>query len=230
MSKTVAILQSGYAPWKGYFDLISRSDYFVFHDDLQYTKNDWRNRNLIKWGNETKWLTIPCGREEKRLICDVVLQDPSWQRKHWSLLYQAYRKSPYFNLYRPFLEDFYLSKKWGNLSELCQYMIKWIAREVLNLETIFLDSRNYQLKTRKAERVLELLKKLEATDYVSGPAARDYLSEDIFDENNIRLHWMRYQYPEYPQFGDTFIHKVSILDLIFHVGPRAIKFIRQDHN
>ena len=49
--KTVAILQSNYIPWKGYFNIIKESDLFIFHDDLQYTKQDWRNRNKIKTTN-----------------------------------------------------------------------------------------------------------------------------------------------------------------------------------
>jgi hypothetical protein len=67
--KKIAILQSNYIPWKGYFDVIKKSDLFIFHDDLQYTKGDWRNRNKIKTSNGLEWLTIPCGTNEKRLIC-----------------------------------------------------------------------------------------------------------------------------------------------------------------
>ena len=84
MEKKVAISQSNYIPWKGYFDLINMADEFIFHDDLQYTKNDWRNRNKIKTKNGLQWLTIPCGSSEDRLICEVNLLDSKWQKAHWN--------------------------------------------------------------------------------------------------------------------------------------------------
>ena len=59
MTKKVAILQSNYIPWKGYFDIINMVDEFILFDDMQYTKRDWRNRNIIKTAAGLKWLTIP---------------------------------------------------------------------------------------------------------------------------------------------------------------------------
>src|SRR5690606_10151511 len=54
-----AIVQSNYLPWKGYFDIINMVDLFIFYDDVQYTKRDWRNRNRIKTRDGIKWLTVP---------------------------------------------------------------------------------------------------------------------------------------------------------------------------
>src|SRR4029079_15115360 len=85
VSKRIAILQSSYIPWKGYFDLIASVDEFVLYDDAQYTKRDWRNRNLIKSPQGLLWLTIPVvvkGRCEQR-ICDTVVSEPDWPDKHW---------------------------------------------------------------------------------------------------------------------------------------------------
>ena len=59
MSKKVAIVQSNYIPWKGYFDLINSVDEFILYDDMQYTRRDWRNRNKIKTKDGSKWITIP---------------------------------------------------------------------------------------------------------------------------------------------------------------------------
>ncbi|HEU5201697.1 MAG TPA: WbqC family protein, partial [Nitrospira sp.] len=90
----VAICQSNYLPWKGYFDLIHDVDVFVFYDDVQYTKNDWRNRNKIKTPQGVQWLTIPVGSHCHCRICDVSLQDSYWQKQHWKTLVQRYRKAP----------------------------------------------------------------------------------------------------------------------------------------
>jgi hypothetical protein len=224
--KTVAILQSNYIPWKGYFSIIKASDLFIFHDDLQYTKQDWRNRNTIKTSSGLKWLTIPCGSNEHRQICDVTIPDNSWQKNHWNCIYDAYHKAPYFKRYSSFFEKIYLDIRWHDLSAFNQYIIQYIAREYLNITTQFDDSRVYNLKETKEKRVLELLKATKATDYVSGPAAKSYIHEDFFSKQGITVHWMNYnQYKIYNQFHTPFEHKVSVIDLLFHVGPKAKNYL-----
>ena len=200
MSKKVAILQSNYISWKGYFDIIDSVDEFIFYDDLQYTKNDWRNRNKIKTGYGLKWLTIPCGTNTKRLICEVKLENNSWQREHWGIIEQYYKKCSHFKDYYSFFEELYLSVNYSNLSDMNQYMIKKIATEILDIKTNFDDSRKYNLTKTKGERVLELLDKVNATHYLSGPAAKDYIKEECFRDVCIELEWMDYsKYREYPQ-------------------------------
>lgn len=223
-----AILQSNYIPWKGYFDIIRAVDIFIFHDDLQYTKGDWRNRNKIKTNSGLKWLTIPCGNSEKRLICEVELSDFSWQRQHWNLLEQSYKKAKYFSLFKPFFEEIYLGYEWTNLSDLNQHIIKKISKEIFEVNTIFDDSRKYNLEKKKGERVIELLQKAGINHYLSGPAAKDYISEEDFARNNITVEWMDYQgYPEYEQLHPPFDHYVSILDLIFNEGENAINYMKK---
>jgi hypothetical protein len=222
----VGILQSNYLPWKGYFDIISKVDLFVFHDDLQYTKGDWRNRNRVRGPNGLVWLTIPCGTNEKRLICQVEMMDSAWQRKHWNLLNQYYKKAPYWSNYKDFFEEVYLGKTWNKLSELNQYLIKEIATQFLGITTMFEDSRKYSLTEKKAGRVIELLKKTNATSYLSGPAAKSYLSEEDLLPHGIQLEWMDYSnYPEYDQGFSPFTHEVSIIDVIFNTGLNMRKFV-----
>lgn len=225
--KKVAIIQSNYIPWKGYFDMIRAVDLFIFHDDLQYTKGDWRNRNKIKTPHGTSWLTIPCGTSEKRLICEVELTDSSWQKKHWQVIQQNYSKAAYYDFYKPFFEEIFLQKKWQNLSDFNQFVIRKISKEILNVNTIFEDSRDYQLQNHKAERVRELLVKCKADIYLSGPSAKSYLSSSFLEEVGIELKWMDYSgYPEYHQLFPPFDHNVSILDLIFNEGDNAIKYMK----
>ncbi|MFM7850336.1 MAG: WbqC family protein, partial [Flammeovirgaceae bacterium] len=111
MSKTVAIVQSNYIPWKGYFDLIKRADAFVLLDDVQYTRRDWRNRNLIKTNNGLQWLTIPVdvkGQFEIK-INEVTVADPTWAQDHWNKIKQCYGKAQHFNAFAPLVEEAYLS-------------------------------------------------------------------------------------------------------------------------
>src|SRR5574337_559225 len=222
----VAVIQSNYVPWKGYFDIIHEVDVFVFHDDLQYTKNDWRNRNKIKSTVGPIWFTIPVGTSEHRLICDVEIRDPSWQRKHWNLLRANYANAPHFATYREFLADIYLARKWDKLSVLNQHLIKTISREILGIRTEFRDSRELGPEGAKLERLIDMLKKAGATSYLSGPAAKDYILPERFAAAGIELRWQDYSgYPEYPQQFPPFAHSVSILDLLLNVGADAPWYI-----
>jgi hypothetical protein len=220
--KRVAILQSSYIPWKGYFDIIHDVDLFVFHDDLQYTKGDWRNRNRIKTPRGAEWLTIPVGTREDRLICEVEIRDRSWAAKHWRRIAQSYSRAPHFESYRPWFEEAYLGRAWESLSELNQHLIRGISRDLLGLRTEFADSRDFRPEGRKLDRLLDLVRKAGAGLYVSGPAARSYIDPARFEEIGVQLAWKDYSgYPEYPQAYPPFVHEVTVLDLLFHVGPEA---------
>jgi hypothetical protein len=224
--KRVAVIQSNYVPWKGYFDLVHAVDLFIFHDDLQYTKNDWRNRNKIKTPEGLKWLTIPVGTDEHRLICEVQMRDSAWQKAHWNQINANYRGAPHFKRYEAFFEDVYLGRTWSNLSDLNQFLVQSIARDFLGARTEFADSRAFAPVGAKQDRLLDLLKKAGASWYLSGPAAKDYIEPARFASAGIELAWQSYAgYPEYPQQFAPFEHGVSVLDLLFNTGPDAADFI-----
>lgn len=224
--KRVAVIQSNYVPWKGYFDIIQSVDLFIFHDDLQYTKNDWRNRNKIKTPAGAAWMTIPVGTSEHRLICEVELKDASWQKKHWNLLSTHYAGAPHFRTYSEFFRDVYLGTRWNDLSSLNQQLIMRISRELLGIRTEFRDSRELRPEGAKQDRLLDLLEKAGADSYLSGPAAKDYIEPERFAAAGIELLWQSYAgYPEYPQLYPPFEHGVSILDLLFNVGPDAPYYV-----
>lgn len=224
--KKVAIIQSNYIPWKGYFDIIHDVDLFVFLDDVQYTVRDWRNRNRIKTAQGLRWLTVPVGCHRDRLIHEVEIVDENWRKNHWELLKQNYSGSPYFMMCKDFLEHVYLGTKWTNLSELNQYLVRAISLEFLGIKTEFRDSREFDAQGHKLEKLLDLLVKTGADEYVSGPAARDYIEENRLTDLGVKLHYKDYSgYPEYTQFFLPFEHGVTILDTLFHCGPDAPFFI-----
>jgi hypothetical protein len=226
--KKVVVLQSNYLPWKGYFDLIGRSDLFIFYDDVQFTKNDWRNRNKIKTPRGAEWISIPCGPDLKRLIREVTITRHDWQKDHWNRIKINYLGTPYFNLYKDFFEDFYLNRIWTSLSELNQYLIVHIAGQFLKLENAFADSASFHPEGTRLNRLVDVLKKAGATEYISGPAAKSYIAEEIFEKENIKLRWMDYgHYREYRQQYPPFVHEVSIIDLLFNEGPDAMHYIAQ---
>jgi len=192
-------------------------------DDLQYTKEDWRNRNLIKTESGSKWLTIPVSEKASlKPIHTIQVADLKWAEKHWNKIVPNYSKATFYYEYKTFFEELYLGIKETYLSEINYRFITSICK-LLSINTKISWSMDYTLAGGKTERLVNLCKQLKATDYLSGPRAKTYLDESAFEKENINVQWMRYDgYPEYDQlFSPPFIHGVSIIDLIFNVGAHA---------
>jgi hypothetical protein len=221
----VGIVQSNYVPWKGYFDLIHDVDVFVYYDEVQYTKNDWRNRNRIYSKNGLQWLTIPIDKDAvKSAISAVVLEDSRWQTTHFRSLYYAYKPAPFFGQLLPLLEDTYHGPRWHSLSALNRHLIERIAR-LLGVTTRFVDSKDFELVPDRIERLIHLLRQLGADTYVSGPSARHYLAghERRFAEQGIALMYKDYAgYPSYRQLRTPFEGAVSVLDMLANIEVSEI--------
>lgn len=228
MTKRVAISQSNYIPWKGYFDLIASVDVFVLYDDMQYTKRDWRNRNKIQTANGTQWLTIPVDVKGKyyQKINETLVADQTWRRKHWAAISQNYSKAPYFSDYEKVFKKIYLESDEIYISKI-NYDFLTIICDILDISTQLVFSEYFNLVDGKSERLLGICKDLNADVYISGPAAKDYLDEALFANEGIAVEWMEYEnYPEYHQQHSPFEHYVTILDLIFNEGPNARNYMR----
>lgn len=215
------ILQSNYIPWKGYFDLIHDADVFVFYDEVKYTKNDWRNRNRIYAPNGPHWLTIPISPKAVSLkISEVVMATPRWQEEHFKSLQSAYGKSPCYRQLYPVMEELYLKREWTRLVDLNRFSIEKISR-LIGIQTRFVDSKDFCLQGGAVERLIDLLTKLGASEYITGSSAKNYFKdeESLFQRNGIKLTYKDYSgYPEYPQRRPSFVHEVSVLDMIANLS------------
>jgi len=226
--KTAAMLQSNYIPWKGVFDLIHRADVFVFYDDVQFTKKDWRSRNVIPTANGDLWLTVPVltkGKREQLIYEAMIDTSVDWQSKHYKTLTLNYAKAPYIKEYTGLLHDFYLNRQWENLSEMNMYMTGYIC-DILGIKTEFTTSQQLNISGSKdGEKVIKICKVLGCDRFINGPASKAFMDESKFKENNITLEYIEYEYPEYRQLYEPFNHYVSILDLLFMTGPAAPYYI-----
>ena len=228
--KKVAISQSNYIPWKGYFDSIALVDEFVLYDDMQYTKRDWRNRNKIKTSNGLKWLTIPVEVKGKFLqkIKETKVSDKSWAKKHLESLKHNYSKANCFKEALPFVEELYVKAgelemlsdiNYLFLSEICSY---------LNIDTKISFSSDYRVdeSIEKTDKLVDLCIQIKATDYYTGPAAKDYIDEELFLKQGISVSYFDYSgYRDYEQLHGEFDHGVSILDLIFSKGEESKRYL-----
>ncbi|WP_159017371.1 WbqC family protein [Cognatiluteimonas profundi] len=229
MPKRVAIVQSSYIPWKGYFDLIRSVDEFILYDDMQYTKRDWRSRNRIKTPNGLLWLSIPVevkGKFDQR-ICDAQVVGHDWVETHWRTLQHAYGKTPFFADYRAEIEDAYARcARETSLSRINYELIRVMCR-MLEIRTTLTWSMDYQQQQGKTERLLSICQAAGADRYLSGPAAKDYMDVHLFESAGVQVAFADYTgYPEYAQPHPPFEHAVSALDLLFSAGPGAANFMK----
>ncbi|MDO4476184.1 MAG: WbqC family protein [Lachnospiraceae bacterium] len=226
--KKVAILQSNYIPWKGYFDIINMVDEFILYDDMQYTRRDWRNRNKIKTPRGEQWLTIPVEVKGKffQKINETKVANHDWAHDHWRAIQLNYAKAPYFKKYEPIFADLYeKAAQLEYLSEINHLFMTTIC-ELLGIKTKITWSSDYELVDGKTERLAGLVKSAGGGYYLSGPAAKDYIVDEVFEEAGIELDYMSYEgYPDYPQLYGDFTPSVSVLDLLFMTGEDAPKYM-----
>jgi hypothetical protein len=228
MSKKVAIVQSNYIPWKGYFDMIAAVDEFILYDDMQYTRRDWRNRNQIKTPQGVQWLTVPVkvkGRYDQ-IIRDTEIDGRKWPLDHWKALEQNYRRAAHFADVASSLRPLYVETPHTHLSLLNRSLIEWVCAR-LGVRTRLSWSWDYALEGERSARLASLCAQAGASEYVSGPAARDYLDFEPFRRRGIQVTWFDYSgYPEYPQLWGTFQHGVTILDMLFNCGGEAGRYMK----
>ena len=226
--KRVAIVQSSYIPWKGYFDLIRSVDEFILLDTVQFSKGSWRNRNRIKTKDGLAWLSIPVYTSGRLLqaIEDTVVSDSTWTTRHWRHLRDAYARTPFFERYAERFEAAYQSLRTDRLSHINRTLTELLC-DALGITTRISSASDYRPSDDRMQRLIDLCQQAGATEYLSGPAARDYIDETLFAEAGIGLHFADYSgYPEYEQPYPPFEHAVSVVDLLFCTGPRAIDFMK----
>jgi hypothetical protein len=223
----IAVAQSNYLPWKGYFDLIRSVDAFVLFDTAQYTRSTWRNRNLIKdpQGN-IHWLTIPV-RTAGLLgqpINQTRISDLQWYRRHWETIRHCYVRTPYFAEIREWLEPLYASFDGEEyLSRVNRRLLEALCT-YLDIYTPILEAPE-DLPPGKNERLINLCKRFGAAEYLSTMRAQSYLDRAAFRYEGIDVSFMVYDgYREYPQPG-VFEHHLSVIDLLCRTGKNALRYL-----
>ena len=224
--RKIAILQSCYLPWKGYFDIIGSVDVFVVYDDVQFDLHGWRNRNRVKSPNGPHWLTVPVRHTGlgKRMIHEIEIDNRlPWGRKHLGTIRQFYAKAPFVDRYLPELAGI-LSRGWERLVALdlalTELMCSW-----LHLQRRVVLSSQLGIQGERSERLLHLCLHFGATRYLSGDAAKEYLDVQLFAERGITVAWQEYDHPVYPQLHGEFVSHLSALDLVLNCGGESDRIL-----
>lgn len=226
--KTLVVLQPGYLPWLGYFDLLSKADVFVHYDDVQFDKHGWRNRNRVKGSKGAIWLTVPVlhhGRGGQSIL-DVEIDDRrDWRRKHLSTIGQLYAHAPFVDDILPRLRGI-IAQPWRRLVDLDLALIDWLAAEI-GIATPCYRASKVDIGGNRIERLVNLCKHFGASRYISGNAARDYLEVAQFAAAGIEVVWHDYAHPTYTQQHGEFVPYLSVLDLVLNAGARSLSILSQ---
>jgi hypothetical protein len=224
MSTTVVIEQPNYIPWIGYFDLMRQADVWIWYDDVQYTKRDWRNRNRIAGAtvDSMVWLTIPVKtrRRFEQTIREVEIDNSQpWSRRHLASLQRLYARAPFVDLVTALLSDALLAGT-AALADLTITLNETICRLLGRAPMFYRSSQEPERGSGRVARLVELCRRHHATSYLSGPAARAYMEPEDFREAGIDLAYIVYAYPPYSRGSSPFIPNLSIVDALAWMGPK----------
>ncbi|MCD6328534.1 WbqC family protein [bacterium] len=217
-----AILQPGYLPWIGFFDLAARSDIFVILDCVQFDKRSWRNRNRIRTAEDWQWLTVPVitkGKFTQRIDETRIDNTRNWGKKHLTAIWNHYSKAPHFKEYFPSIEEA-LGEQWELLVELDMHFIR-LLDDAFGLGTNWTMASTLSPSGKKADLIVEICKLVGADEYLNGAMGRSYLREDQFKAEGIELRIIDYDHPVYRQCYDGFVSHLSAIDLLFNLGKDA---------
>lgn len=226
----VTIHQPQYLPWLGYFNKAYRADIFIILDNVQFTKNDWQNRNRIRTSQGWQWLTVPVLHDHGQAINEVKIDNKkNWRKAHYNALQMNYAKAPFFKDYIGFFESLY-AREWDLLTDVNMAVIDQVI-QWLGVETKVVKSSDYPSTDESTQRLIDLCKQFNASTYLSGADGGKYMDISKFEENGIQLEIQDFQHPVYPQLwtdgnNDNFISHMSVVDLLFNYGSESLELIK----
>lgn len=233
--KKVAIMQPYIFPYLGYFQLINAVDIFVFYDDVNFIKQGWINRNKILVNGKGTLFTVPIsGVSSFELIHNTEINRKMygvWRKKILKSITQSYSKAPYFEQVKPVIERV-LGKEYQNISDLAIMSIKEVLSYLGMQKKTFISSQVFgETKgVEKADRIIEICRKIDAQHYVNPSGGINIYDKDYFASQNITLSFIKNELPEYQQFGKPFISGLSIIDIVMFNSIEECKKMLNTYN
>jgi len=212
-----AVHQPNFVPYLGFFNKMKNSDVFVYYDSVQYSKNDFHNRNKIKSSSGPIWITVPVSVSLGQSIRDVKIASSSFKNKHLRSIETNYKKSLNFDFIFDNLKNIY-SRDHEYLLDLNMDLLSFVTELIMPEKKILLSSQlNLDKNKKSTEALLEILDVVGADTYISGSGAHNYLDEKLFEKAEKKLIWQDFKHPSYDQLWGNFSPNLSVLDVMFNV-------------
>jgi len=192
---SVAVLQSHYLPWLGYFDLLGACDYFVIYDHVDFTKNSFQNRNRLRGANGYFWLTVPVKTSSRfgQNLESVQIADDRWSRRHWFAIRQTLAGATHFQDFVSEWEEAFMGvSRLSSLSRVSEVFLRLISQQLRLKTTILRDSDLGIESTDRNLKLVEICEKLGARTYRTGRSALNYLDSKAFLNHGIQVQTIAY--------------------------------------
>lgn len=221
----VTIHQPDFIPYLGFFHRLLTADHLIYLDDVQFIRRGWQHRDKIKTKNGSSWITLQLVKGEyHQKINEVQLSPDNWVSDHLNLIEAAYKKAPFFKIIYPQVEHIYNSHS-SNMIDLNLAFISFAMQFLnINIKTSF--SSAYSINSTGTQRLLDLVRKVNGTEYLTGTGSREYLQDSLFVSSGIKLIWQNFSHPKYNQLHGEFIPMLSCLDLFFNCGENSANILR----
>lgn len=224
----IAMMQPTFLPWLGYFELILKSDVFIFLDDFQFVYQSYHQRNrLFVNRNQVGWLTIPVDKKHcfEKPINETRIQEGAWRKKMWRLIENNYAKTPFFATYAEQIRPLIVESQ-ENLAEQNMELIRLLCSFLGKSLDAFRQSSFLLVSGKRSLLVKNLLEAVQADTYLVAHGSFDYMRQDgVFPVKGIKALFQDAHLKEYPQYGSTqgFVPYLSVLDALFNVGAEKTK-------
>ncbi|GAA4446266.1 WbqC family protein [Ravibacter arvi] len=212
----LAIMQPYFLPYIGYFQLLNVVDRFVLYDDVNFINRGYINRNNILVNGKASLFSIPLKEaSQNKLIREIALADDnSWQKKFCRTVEQSYKKAPQFEQVFPVFLDI-MGYTPENVGDFCRYALVKIAQHLsINTEIVPSSTIYHNAELRKEERILDICRIEKATRYINPQGGVELYEKGEFAAKGVELSFLKARLTPYPQFGNTFVPGLSILDVL----------------
>lgn len=210
-------MQPYFMPYIGYFQLINVVDVFVIYDEIEYTKKGWINRNRFLKNGKDQLFTLPLKKDSDFLNINQRYLSENWKKEQYRMLNsfkEAYRKAPYFNE-TILLVNHCLESSSTNLFDFIYDALKKICH-YLSIHTKLLTSSSLDFDNtlKSANKVLDICKSIKATDYINPIGGLELYDREFFQNEGLKLSFIKSKPLVYKQFGNEFIPFLSIIDVL----------------
>lgn len=232
----LGIMQPYFFPYLGYFSLIKYTDKWIVFDPVQYIERGWMNRNRIIHPNkpEDLYINIPLQSHSRDiLIKDVLIShNENYKEKILAQLYASYKKrAKYFHVVYDLVEDV-LNQKVDKLVDLNVYSMKKVT-EYLDIPfnySIFSEMNlNIDKVNDAGEWALNISKALGVDEYINPPGGMELFDKKKFEENGIKLSFLKANLQQYPQKKPSFFEGLSIIDVMMFNDKKRINDMLNDY-
>lgn len=223
----ISIIQPCFVPWLGYFEQMVVGDIFVYLDDVQYTKKDWRNNNQLKSPYGIKPIHVPVGNASRSILINqaIISYNSKWEDDLVNKITEWYRKAPFFEEII-YMISRVIYNKYERLVDL-NYNLNGAICSYLGINTpIYYASDIPKMTIDKNLRIVEICKYFNGVDLLyDGKSAKNFIDIELFRHHGIMVVFQDYIQTPYKQLWGDFVPFMSIIDVLMNCGKESLKVI-----